>query len=40
LRLALRGAAHLPGRELGARLFSPPPADQIELPDYAHLAVR
>jgi len=38
VRLALRGAAHVPGRELGARLFSPP-ADQIKLPDYAHLVI-
>jgi 2-polyprenyl-6-methoxyphenol hydroxylase-like FAD-dependent oxidoreductase len=39
LRLGLRAAARLPQQVRGARLFSPP-ADQIELPDYAHLAVR
>ena len=37
-RLALRAAATPLARRLGARLFSPP-AEAIELPDYAHLEV-
>ena len=39
LRLGLRVASSRLASKLGAQLFSPP-ADKIELPDYAHLEKR